>query len=526
MKKSFYFLIFSIIIVLFIFVAVLIYAQKELPPEITFPIPELGNCASKTECEAFCDLPENMAVCLDFVEAHNLISREEIKMARKMLELGVTAGPGGCRGQAECEAYCDDISHIEECLAFAERHNLIPPAELEEGKKVAQAMKRGIRPPDCKNKTECDIYCSQPENMEECLTFGEAAGLIPPEELADAKKALEAIRKGVKPPPCRGKKECEIYCSQPENLEACLTFAEAAGFISPEEAAMARKTGGKGPGGCRGKEACEKYCDDPTHAEECIDFALKYGFMPPEEAENAKKMLKAGLTTGPGGCRGKTECEIFCNDIAHTEECVDFAVRAGFMKPEEAEMAKKMAQAGPSPGNCKGKEECETYCQDPAHSQECLDFAVRAGQMSPEEGEKARKGMEMMRKGGPGGCQSEAECKAYCQDPAHGEECLNFAIEQGIMSAEEAQRMREMMRIPAPEMGPPPGMPPPEGIPPEGMPSEGVPPEGIMPGVPCTSPEECMQYCFQNPTDPFCQAMMPPGAIFPQPPPQPGVPPQ
>jgi len=111
---------------------------------------------------------------------------------------------GNCGSRAECAAYCDDIAHIEECLTFAERYGLIPPDELEEGKKVATAIKQGITPPNCRNKTECDVYCMVPENMEECLTFAEAAGLIPPEELENAKMALEAIKKGVKPPPLSG----------------------------------------------------------------------------------------------------------------------------------------------------------------------------------------------------------------------------------------------------------------------------------------------------------------------------------
>src|SRR3989344_4901993 len=209
--KSFHLFVIFIFLVL---ASLGIFVLAQTLEGITFPITELGNCVNQTECEAYCDVPENREACLDFAEDHNLIPADEIRIARRMLELGETAGPGCCEGQAECEAYCDDISHIEECITFAERY-----------------------------------------------------GLIPLDELTDAKKTLEAVRKGAKPPPCRGKAECDTYCSTPENLEGCLTFAEAAGFISPEEAAMARRTGGKGPGGCRGKESCEAYCEDPNNAD-------------------------------------------------------------------------------------------------------------------------------------------------------------------------------------------------------------------------------------------------------------------
>lgn len=431
--KNYYFLFFGIGVIILISAGFFILGQEL--PGITFPVAELGNCASKAECKTYCDKPENMLACLDFAEKYNLIPKEEIEIARKMLKLGISEGPGGCRGQAECSAYCDEISHIEECIAFAEKHNLIPPEELKEAKKVAAAIGRGIRPPNCRGKTDCDIYCSQPENMEECLNFAIAAGLIPPEEMEEVQKVLDVLRKGVKPPPCRGKAECEEYCSVPEHFEECIVFAEAAGFISSEEAAMARKTGGKGPGNCRGKEECQAYCEDPAHAEECINFALEYGFMSPEEAEQAKKMLAAGLTAGPGGCKGKEECEAYCNDITHTEECVDFALKAGFMSPEEAERMREMMGKGPPAG------------------------------MPPE-------GM--------------------------------------------------------PSEGIPPTIPPekipPEGIPPGKIPPEALPPEGMMPGPPCTSPEECIKYCSQNPTDPFCQMMPqtpPPPEGVPQiPPPQ------
>jgi len=526
-----------LVLIAFLALGFLVFAQEE---GISYPIPELGDCKNKEDCMVYCDKPENMEACLDFAEAHNLISKEEIKMARRMLELGETAGPGGCRGKTECEAYCDDIAHIEECIAFAEENGLLPPEELEEGKKVAAAIKKGITPPNCRNKKECDTYCSLAENMKECLTFGEAAGLIPAEELEEAKKVLAAMEKGVKPPSCGGKEECDIYCSAPEHFEECITFAEAAGFVSPEEAVMARKTGGKGPGGCHGKEECDAYCEDQAHMEECIDFSVEYGFMSAEEAAQAKKMLAAGLTGGPGGCRGKEECDAYCNDLSHMEECVDFAVKAGFMTPEEASQAKKMAEMGVTagPGGCKGKEECDAYCNDPTHMEECLEFGEKTGMMPPEEAAKARKGMEMMQRGGPGGCKSEEECKIYCEDSSHLEECTNFAVEQGFMSTEEAQKMLEMMKGAPPAGMPTEGMPPagvsPEGVPAGGPPSEEMPsgiPEGMMPPEGITqppSPEEIekikqqeMEKAMEQIQQMIPQGLTPPSEVPPSsPPPQ------
>ena len=283
--KNYYF----ILILSLLFVGFLVLAQEL--PGVTFPVSELGNCASKEECMAYCDLPENMLACINFSETHGLISPEDAAMARKMLELAVTDGPGGCQGRVECSAYCDNSDHMEECIEFAKKYGLIPPDELVEVEKILVAIQKGARPPACHGKAACDAYCNMAEHFEECIIFGEAAGLIPPDEIDDARRALEAVRKGAKPPACKGKTECDTYCAEPEHLEECLAFAEAAGFISPEDAAMARKTGGKGPGGCRGEEACKAYCEDPSHMEECINFAVEQGFMSPEEAQKMREMI-------------------------------------------------------------------------------------------------------------------------------------------------------------------------------------------------------------------------------------------
>ena len=210
----------------------------------------------------------------------------------------------------------------------------------------------------------------------------------------------------------------------------------------------------------------------------------------------------------------KEECEAYCNDLAHMEECVDFAEKMGFMTPEDADRARRMAERGINvmqggPGGCKGKEECEAFCQDPANMETCIDFAVQIGDMTPEEAEQAKKGMEAMQRGGPGGCKSEEECKAYCDDPAHQEECFNFAVEQGIIPPEEAQRMREMMERPSP-------MPPEGQIPPEGV----MPPPTEIPAGPggCQSEQECIQYCSQPEHFQECQKFAPtPQAPMPPP---------
>jgi len=205
--------------------------------------------------------------------------------------------------------------------------------------------------------------------------------------------------------------------------------------------------------------------------EECIKFSLEYGFMSQEEAEDALKMLEAGLTGGPGGCQGKEKCDAFCNDLANMKECIEFSVKAGFMTSEEAEQALKMAELGiiGGPGGCQGEEECRAFCDNPDNMEVCLDFAVKIGDMTLEE-------KEQILKGGPGGCRGQ-ECETYCDDPAHSKECIEYAVEQGFITPEEAEAM---MAPPPPGEMPPKEkeMPPPEGeMPP---PEEKMPPKEEM----------------------------------------------
>ena len=504
MKKYF------LLIFLFSLIGIFVLAEDDPFSKINYPIPELGNCNSKDECATFCDQPENMEACLNFAEANNLMAKEEIETAKKMVELGETSGPGGCKGTAECQTYCDEINHIQECVKFAEENNLLPPAELEETKKIAAAMERGVTPPNCKGKTDCDVYCSQAEHMEECITFAEAAGFLPPEELEEAKKMVELVKQGITPPPCGGKEQCDAYCAEEAHIEECITFAQAAGFMRPEEAEMMRKTKGKGPGGCKSKEECDAFCENEANMITCINFAEEMGMMSSEEAEQARKMAELGITGGPGDCQGKEECEAYCNDVSHMTECIDFGVKTGTMTPEEAERAKKMAEMGAmgGPGGCQTEEKCKAFCENPDNTQICLDFSVKIGDMTAEQAQQALQGMQAMQRGGPGGCQNEEECKNYCNDPNNLQECSNFMVQQGFMSPEEAQQMQMQ-----PPMQPPKGMQPAGEMIPGGegtmpmpgewssgmpMPSQGViplegmvPSEGGMPGMmQPPSPEE------------------------------------
>lgn len=407
-----------------------IKAWAETPSDIQYPVAELGGCTSESSCKTYCDKPDNMTACLDFAQKYNLMSQDEISTAKKFAAAG-GKGPGGCTGKDSCEAYCNDTSHMEECIAFAEKNDLIPANELADAKKVREAMKRGLKPPACTNKKSCDSYCEAPEHMEECITFASEAGLMPDEEKTNAQKMLAAIKRGVKPLPCKGKDECEAFCQQPTNMETCITFASEAGFMSEQEKADSQKMLGaikKGvmPPPCKGKEECDAYCQQDDHIEQCINFAVATGNMDPKDAEMAKKTKGKG----PGGCKSNEECTAFCNTPENQQTCFQFAKDNGMIAPEELQKMQEGQQKMQGSFNNMAPETKD--CLVSAIGQDNVS-KMRSGEFMPDQQTqeqiqkcinikpKQPEGSEGPKQTGPGGCTSPQECESYCQQ--HPQEC-------------------------------------------------------------------------------------------------------
>ncbi|MEK7149530.1 MAG: hypothetical protein AAB757_00930 [Patescibacteria group bacterium] len=438
---------------------------------IQYPITELGNCQNEIACRAYCDKPANREKCLDFAQKNNLMSQEKINVARKFLAAG--KGPGNCATKDSCEKYCDEISHIDECVTFAEKNNILPPKELDEAKKVRAAIKQGVKPPSCGNKKSCDLYCGSVDHMEECIIFAQAAGLMDENEKQESQKVLEAIKKGAKPPQCRGKKECDVYCSEESHFEECMKFAEAAGFMSAEEAEMARKTGGKGPGNCRGKEQCEAFCSSPENQESCFNFAKEYGFIKQEDIqrmEGGKQKFQEILNQAP----------------PKVIECLNSTIGAEMMEKLKSGSIMPPRDIGDKMRAC-----FESVMGAPG---------VGGGQMGPG-GDGRPTGMPSF--------ESMSQEMKECLRTTLGEDAVG-RLQSGVMKDEEkgefiqkakscfeqygSKQPGNMMQ--APQM---PGIP--QNIMMPGVEVEGQTPQMFPQGTaeaPCSSPEECKEFCSKS----------------------------
>lgn len=463
--------IFLIILACALFVGSILFVKAQNIFDIQFPISELGDCSSMQECKAYCDDTNNTQACASWAEAKGFKKPAASQQQRPapvrrqaVSVLEQTIGPGGCKTGEECNAYCSQVEHAQECFAFAKEHNLI---SQEETILIESKIQPKEGPGGCKSFEECDAFCRNPDNTKTCIEFSVQEGKITQE---DAEFLIQRAqeRKG----PSQGQPPRGPRPPQPRKPEGPKIDEIKAKQLLEE-------TGG--PGGCNSMEVCEQFCSTSGNEETCMNFAVEHGLMPQEEVEKFKKVISA---TGPGGCRGRA-CEQYCENPEHGEECLNFAVENGFINKDEAEEAKKfmeIAKAG-GPGGCRGQRECDAFCSKPENREECFNFAKSNNLIPPEEIQKIEKEKEIFTKlesaGGPGGCRGPRECFEYCSDPQHTQECFEFGSKQGLIPQENMQRIEELRKN-IPERGLMP-MPSQQGF--EGHPSFETP-QGMMPMPP------------------------------------------
>jgi len=261
---------------------------------LTYPIADLGNCKDQSACATFCNKPANMSACVSYAEKQGLLKGENLRISKIVAEkFSKGETPGQCQTKAECENFCKGkVANIKECVSFGEELGVIPADELAQAKNVIKALEGGAKMPgSCTSKEDCEKYCAGGSHIDECLAFAEVANILPPEELKQAKAVAPFLKSGETPGKCQTKNECESYCGVDGHFDECINFAEKAGFVSKEEAEIAKKVGGVGPGGCKGKDECEVYCNEEVNADTCANFAIEKGLVDEKTAD----LIKNGI---------------------------------------------------------------------------------------------------------------------------------------------------------------------------------------------------------------------------------------
>lgn len=234
----------------------------------SFQIPEMSGGLDESE------RLERQAQCETFAAKHNLGNAAE--RAKEIAAIEADGGPGGCaRGEdprESCNLYCSSAEHMKECVDYAKVHRgIMSDEEIAEANKVIGAIESGVKLPDfcADDMRSCKDKCMSPESAEtarQCFAFAKAAGLAQEDISEDDVEKMFLIMKN------RGLTFRDMEKCRNEVSDTCIEVGMEAGFIKPEEAKMIKATGGKGPGGCRGKQECENFCNDETNQEICENF--------------------------------------------------------------------------------------------------------------------------------------------------------------------------------------------------------------------------------------------------------------
>lgn len=169
---------------------------------ISFPIVELGNCASFAECRTYCEDPVNRNSCIDFAKKKGFYKIDEItNQAKKEI---------GCTSYESCRQFCAEQENFDRCNSFVRKHNFGGGyGEDPENKDILEKAKKVLQ---CNSYQSCKNLCSSEDNKDRCEYFAKQAGLragIKP-QISSVQSSLEQICK--KTANCKWKED-KCHCS-------------------------------------------------------------------------------------------------------------------------------------------------------------------------------------------------------------------------------------------------------------------------------------------------------------------------
>ena len=91
--------------------------------QVTFPIAELGNCASFSACRTYCDDATHSDVCIAFAKRKGFYKEKEVDTKKQALILTAKTELG-CDSETSCRATCEQDANFEKCQKFAQKNGL------------------------------------------------------------------------------------------------------------------------------------------------------------------------------------------------------------------------------------------------------------------------------------------------------------------------------------------------------------------------------------------------------------------
>ena len=214
------------------------------------------------------------------------------------------------------------------------------------------------------------------------------------------------------------------------------------------------------------KESCEKAFEtkDIKLAKACGEFAVRNGFTTKEEMDQSFKIFEsvAGKNINFDQCRINPEA---CKEFIPEERRKEFdgnnkiyeimKAEAGFdpLQCEKSfadfEIGRKCFEASK-----KALPKLKEIAKDYPEAQKMISEIEYGIKRESEQDKRQKEFLTVFQnQGGPGGCGSEKECFAYCNDSAHGAECISFGAKHKVFEGNEAveryQRYNDILANPS-----------------------------------------------------------------------------
>lgn len=428
-----------VFIVISIAVVSLTFAQSPtLSPEgeakkynITFPIAELSNCTSVSECRTYCEDPVNTTACVDFAKQKGFYKEDRLKTAQSEV-IKQAQAELGCNSPESCREVCEQEANFEKCHLFAQKMQL-NGGQVQDPRK-AEVLGKAKEVLGCTSYESCKSFCVDPANEQKCSEFAKTAGLRGGEE-----------RRG--PGGCTSAETCRQFCTDPANFQVCTQFNTVKG------------TSFTGPGGCNSAESCKTYCEE--HIEEC------------SQVKGASKQEMCVRTPSCTWANDNCECRSFAG--AQTEGdyqqfCEENEDKCENGKPE----VKPDEYCRRYPDRCKGGVDPKEYCirnpvcswSDDSKTCQCQLHGFSSSGASTIQRTEGDEEIKNACKEGPNKCREEV-CKKFPE--RCGELTGAPAFVSPFPSGTDAQKF-----VPgsAPPSNPPPGSVPTGGFIPPGLSTE------------------------------------------------------
>lgn len=207
---------------------------------VSYPIQALGNCRDAQECRYFCDIPENSPICWSYgtyILHGNVLGETTTSPDEQVKTNGITfpiPELGNCANATACMQYCDQQQNHDACTAFGKMKGLTHESEqtkINTGR-ILQDAKTVL---GCNSMDACRIFCSSPDNKQKCMAFAQSEGIAPkisssitptplPVNLFEITKSLLN---------CDSLTTCKEVCSKQENYQKCTSFATAHNLTTP-----------------------------------------------------------------------------------------------------------------------------------------------------------------------------------------------------------------------------------------------------------------------------------------------------